>query len=289
MTSKVNRLKRDERGYPEVLRNIPSPPQQIFWLGANPDSWLDKPRVAIVGSRKISNYGREVTRSLAGDLAAAGVVIISGLALGVDSVAHQSALEATGLTIAVMPSGLDQIYPTSHTNLARQILTGGGSLISEYDIGMPPLKQNFIARNRLVSGLADALLITEATSISGSLHTARFALDQGKTVLAVPGNITNPGSEGTNNLIKSGALPVTGTEDIFFALNLRPTAKKQFRVFRGQPDEEKVLVLIRGGLGAQEDLAIKADLDGPAISSILTLLEIGGYIKPIGGGQWIAQ
>jgi len=283
---KVNNHKLKDSGYPNILRNIPSAPKELFWLGAPAKDWLDKPRVAIVGSRKVTVYGREVTDKLASELARAGVVIISGLALGIDSIAHQAALKAGGTTIAVMPGGLHQIYPTSHRNLARQILAQGGALISEYPMGMPALKQNFIARNRIVSGLADVLLIPEAAAGSGSLHTVRFALDQGKTVMAVPGNITSPGSEGTNNLIKTGATPVTSVNDVFYALNLNPELQREFRNFRGSADEEKVLELIRSGVADQNSLAAQAELDGPTINSVLTILEIGGYIKPTGAGYW---
>lgn len=285
---KVNRHKLDDPNYPVTLRNIPSPPKELFWLGSQPSAWQDKPKVAIVGSRKISAYGRAVTQQLASELAGAGVVIISGLAFGVDAVAHQAALDVGGITVAVMPGGVETIYPTSHTNLARQILRGGGALVSEYPSGTPAFKQNFVARNRIVSGLADALLITEAAAMSGSLHTARFALDQGKTVMAVPGNITSPGSEGCNNLIKTGATPVTSVNDVFFALNLQPGPKKDFRTFRGTPAEEAVLELIRDGLQDQEEIASQAGLDGPTINTALTILEIGGYIKPAGAGNWLA-
>lgn len=285
---KVNNYKRNSPQYPQILRDIPSAPKELFWLGAPAAGWIDKPKVAIVGSRKISVYGRSVTQQLAGELAGAGVVIISGLAFGVDAAAHQAALDAGGITIAVMPGGVEQIYPTSHTNLARQILRGGGALISEYPSGTPAFKQNFIARNRIVSGLADALLITEAAAASGSLHTARFALDQGKTVMAVPGNINSPGSEGCNNLIKTGATPVTSVDDVFFALKLQPDPKKDFRAFRGTPEEEVVLELIRAGLQDQEEIASQAALDGPAMSTTLTILEIGGYIKAAGAGNWVA-
>jgi len=285
---KVNSHKLNDSQYPAPLLNIPSPPKELFWAGLPIIEWIDRPKVAIVGNRKITPYGKRVTYDLAYELAATGVVIISGLAFGVDAVAHQAALEAGGTTIAIMPGGLPQIYPTSHTNLARRILDNGGALVGEYPPGAPVYKQNFVARNRIVSGLADVLLITEAAAASGTLHTTRFALDQGKTVMAVPGNITSPNSGGCNNLIKTGASPVTSIDDIFFALNLHPGPKKEFRTFRGTPEEEKVLELIRGGLQDQEEIALKVVLDGPAINTVLTTLEIGGFIKPSGGGNWLA-
>lgn len=283
----VNTLKARAGDFPKVLRQIPLPPAQIYWSGCHPDEWLDKPKVAIVGSRKSTAYGQAVTYRLAGDLARAGVVIISGLALGVDSIAHRAALEANGTTVAVIGTSLDQISPPSHTNLARQITNSGGTLISEYARNDPVCLKNFIFRNRIVSGLADILLITEATVKSGSLHTARFALEQGKTVMAVPGNITSPTSEGCNNLIKSGAVPVTGTSDVFFALKMDPSLQTADRHFSGSQAEMVIYELIKRGVAAQDDLAAAARLDSAQLSSALTMLEIGGYIRPAGGGSWV--
>lgn len=285
---KVNSLKHDASDFPDILRWIPSPPKELFWLGAHPSSLLSQPRVAIVGSRKVSTYGRAVTEQLAGQLARLGVVIVSGLALGVDSVAHQAALDSGGLTIAVLPTSLDQIYPASHLNLARQIVERGGCLTSEYPPGTEAFPSNFIARNRLVSGLADVLLITEAAKNSGTMHTAGFALEQGRTVMAVPGNINSPGSEGCNNLIKTGAAPVTGLEDVLFALGLDLGAQKQTKIFRGSANEQKIFDLIRRGIADQEELAKAAKLDSPALSAALTILEINGHIRADRGSWTLA-
>ncbi|HEU5004823.1 MAG TPA: DNA-processing protein DprA [Candidatus Saccharimonadales bacterium] len=284
---KVNSLKRDDPSFPAILKQIHSVPEQLFWLGSTPEEWLQLPRVAVVGSRKVSAYGREVTSQLAKELAKHGVVVISGLALGVDSIAHQAALEVGGQTIAILPAGLDKIYPASHAGLARSIIAHGGALVSEYPLGATPHKQNFIARNRIVSGLVDVLVITEAAAASGSLHTARFALEQGKTVMAVPGNITSPLSEGANNLIKSGAVPVTGVEDVLFALGLEIGQQKIPRLFSGNDQERAVFELITSGITAQEDLAIELSLDGASLATILTMLEINGHIRPAGAGYWL--
>ncbi len=281
----VNNLKQNDADYPQILTTINSPPKVLFWAGNSPKNWLDKPRVAIVGSRKITPYGRLVTSRLAGGLARAGVVIISGLAYGVDIAAHQAALAANGITVAVLPSSIGQIYPTAHSHIARQI-TLHGCLLTEYESDVISFKSNFIARNRIVSGLADILLITEAAVNSGSLHTARFALEQGKTVMAVPGNITSPISEGTNNLIKSGAIPVTSADDVFFALGLSSSLDKTIN-FRGTASEQTVLSYIKGGVTAQEDLALVSRLDSRQLASALTMLEIEGLIRPAGGGNWI--
>ncbi|PJE65664.1 DNA-protecting protein DprA [Candidatus Saccharibacteria bacterium CG10_big_fil_rev_8_21_14_0_10_47_8] len=282
----VKTLKLSDSSYPEVLRHISSTPEQLFVLGTSPVEWLDKPKVAVVGSRRASPYGRQVTERLVSELAGVGVVIISGLALGIDSIAHQAALEANGQTVAVLPTPLDNIYPASHNNLAQNILSQGGTLISEYPPGSTPYKLNFIARNRIVSGLADILLITEAAVNSGTLHTARFALEQGKTVMAVPGNITSPGSEGCNNLIKSGAIPATDAGDIFFALGINPKKATKASRFKGSPDQQALLKLISSGIHSQEELALASKLDAASISSLLTMLEIAGVARSLGAGNW---
>jgi DNA processing protein len=283
----VNTLKFTDSDFPNVLANISSPPQQLFWTGQDPKVWLNKPRVAIVGSRKLTPYGRGVTDKLASKLAQAGVVIISGLAYGIDITAHKAALASGGITVAVLPSSLDFIYPTSHYDVARQILVNG-SLISEYPQGEAiAFKSNFIARNRLISGLAEVLLITEAAVNSGSLHTARFALEQGRTVMAVPGNITSSSSDGCNNLIKSGAVPVTSAEDVFFALKINPKKTRTHRKFDGPYEEKIILQLLKNGLCAQEEIVQAAELDSSTVAGALTMLEISGYIRPAGNGNWL--
>jgi len=283
----VNMLKLGQPGFPEILAQIPCPPQQIFWQGQAFEGWLDKPKVAVVGSRKITPYGRTITAKLVNELARAGVVIISGLAYGVDAAAHQAALAAGGPTAAVLPAGLDSIYPAAHANLARQIAESG-TLITEYPANTVSYPGNFIARNRIVSGLADVLLITEAALKSGSLHTARFALEQGKTVMAVPGNITSPFSEGCNNLIKSGAVPVTSADDIFFALKINTSDNKP-KSISGSASEQLVFSFIREGLSAQEEIAAAAKLEGAQLASVLTMLELSGHIRPVGSGNWMVS
>jgi DNA processing protein len=286
--NKVNSLKLNDPSYPEVLKHISTPPKELFWTGVDPQEWLNMPSVAIVGSRKISPYGKEVTNRLATELAQAGLAIISGLAFGVDACAHEATVKTGGTAVAVLPTPLDNIQPASNQYLARKILDTAGTLITEYSDSSFVSKVNFIARNRIVSGLCDALLITEAAINSGSLHTARFALEQGKTVLAVPGNITSPTSEGCNNLIRSGAIPVTCVDDIFFAMNLSLAKQKESRVFRGSVEEEKIFGLIKEGVKVQEDLALATNMDGAAIGSVLTMLEINGHIRSMGAGNWIA-
>lgn len=283
---KVKKLSPDDSTYPAPLRDIPSPPAELYYLGAEPASWLARKRIAIVGSRSISPYGKLVTEQLAGRLAERGITIVSGLALGVDAVAHTAAVKAGGLHLAVLANGLDQIYPASNTQLARRLLENGGAIISEYPEGMPSLKQNFVARNRIVAGLSDALLITEAAEKSGTLHTARFAMEQGRDVLVVPGNITSPSSVGCNNLIKSGAVPVTSVDDILFALGMSNLAETAY-IHKGEnADEQALLDLLYNGTSDAHDLLAKSGLAPSLFTQTLTMLELSGKIHPLGNNHW---
>jgi DNA processing protein len=282
----VKKLTIKDSAYPSPLRELAKPPKELYTLGASLADLMAYPRVAIVGSRGVSTYGRQVTTQLAGELARHGVIIVSGLALGVDGIAHEAALEAGGTTVAVLPCGLDQIYPASHTQLAKRILERGGALVSEYPAGMPGLKQNFIARNRIVSGLAQALLITEAAEKSGTLHTARFALEQGRDVLAVPGNITSPNSVGTNNLIKTGATPVTTVDDVLYALGAEHLPAEPVRRRGDTAEEQVILDLLYGGMSDGHELLTASSQPAEAFSQTLTMLELAGKIRALGNNQW---
>ncbi|HSW98977.1 MAG TPA: DNA-processing protein DprA [Candidatus Saccharimonadales bacterium] len=274
---------------PNKLRNIPDPPSQLFVKGYSVNELLERPCVAVVGSRKVSAYGKAVTAALAGDLARAGVLIISGLALGVDSIAHIAALDAGGLTLAVLPSPVEQIYPAAHEQLAKRIIAQGGALVSEYPAGAPVYRLNFVERNRIASGLCDALLITEAAEKSGTLHTANFALEQGKPVLAVPGNITSLTSVGTNNLIKTGATPVTSAADVLQALGIE-TGKAAKQPPKGDsPAEQALLDLLWGGVSDGAELLARSGLEPAPFNQALTMLEIHGQIRALGANRWALQ
>lgn len=285
---KVNTLTLNDPDYPEALKRIDKPPNPVYFIGSHPKEWIDKPKVAIVGSRKATGYGRTVTEDIAAKLARAGVVIISGLAYGIDATAQQAALEAGGLVVAVLATPLTKIYPAGHLQLANSIVRQGGTLISENNGASKIYRHSFLERNRIISGLADAVVITEAAERSGSLNTARFGLEQGKTVMAVPGNINSQTSTGCNNLIKAGAVPVTEAGDVFFALGIKPAGQAISVNFRGTPEEELIFDLIKNGIMSQEELALASKLDGPSINNVLTMLEIAGVIKPQGGGSWTA-
>lgn len=282
----VNNLTINDTDYPKRLLRIASSPKELFYLGANPQDWSDEICVAVVGTRAITPYGRQVTEQLVTELCNRGVHIVSGLAFGVDTVAHTAAVKAGGKHIAVLAHGLDQIYPTSNTELARNILRAGGTLVSEYAEGTPSLKQNFIARNRIVSGLASALLITEASEKSGTLHTARFALEQGIDVFVVPGNITSPQSAGTNNLIKAGAHPITSIDDIANILKLKNPSIATYRHKGDTEDEEQILALLYDGTTDGHELLVGSNLTAALFTQALTMLELTGKIYPLGNNHW---
>ncbi len=286
---KVKEITLSTSDVPKKLRNIPDPPKYLYIQGSDVNELLARPCVAIVGSRKVSAYGRAVTIALAGELARAGVVIISGLALGVDSIAHRAALDAGGLTIAVLPGGLDNIYPGTHRGLARQIVEQGGALVSEHPPGSRIYASSFLARNRLVSGISDAVVVIEAAQRSGTLSTATFALEQGKELLAVPGNITSPTSAGTNNLIKTGASPVTSADDIFHVLGIAPSQTGKRVPSSSDPNEQTLLDLLISGISDGATLLNNSKLEVSTFNQSLTMLEIRGQIRALGNNHWGLQ
>lgn len=204
----------DDGTYPALLRETPDPPITLYVRGAW-DACLDAPCVAMVGSRRASTYGQNVASMLARDLANRGVTVVSGLARGIDAAAHRGALEAGGRTVAVLGTGIDDVYPREYKKLAAEMLERGGALVSQFPLGTPPVSENFPYRNRIISGLSLGTVVVEAAENSGSLITARLALEQGREVFAVPGQITSRNSFGTNYLIKSaGAKLVQAWQDI---------------------------------------------------------------------------
>jgi DNA processing protein len=282
---KIYQITPKQQGYPATLKTISSVPKQLYCIGEEPAKLLTLPAVAVVGSRKVSSYGLRVTEELAAGLAAHGIVIISGLALGVDTVAHRAAVETGGKTIAVLPSGLDRIYPATNRSLAKRIIDTGGCIISEYPAETEPFQSNFVARNRIVAGLSQALIITEAAEKSGSLHTAKFALEQGREVGAVPGSIYNLTSVGSNNLIKSGATPVTSVKDILELIGLADKPEIKREIIAASQEEHILMTLINDGVMDAEALLRESHLTPTIFNQTLTMLEITGKVKA-SGGQW---
>ena len=213
MKYKVIKINMNSKYYPERLKNIDSPPKELYCLG-NLELLNYKNNIAMIGSRNCSSYGERAAKDFAYNLAKVDICIVSGLAKGIDSFSHIGALNAKGKTIAVLGSGLDNIYPKENINLVEEIIKNNGLVISEYPLGTKPLKYHFPARNIIISGLSDSVLVVEARKNSGTNITVDFALEQGKDIFVVPGNIYSKTSDGTNFLITEGAIPVLNYKDI---------------------------------------------------------------------------
>jgi len=287
-------LRPNTPNYPSKLSALSDAPDKLYVKTAT-GQWEDlinRPAVAVIGSRKLTSYGLGVTEKLVSQLVARGIVIVSGLALGIDAVAHKTAVECGGQTIAVLPSGVNHIYPGSHAGLANSILQKGGALVSEYSPDEKvAFKSNFIARNRIIAGLSDVLLIPEAAKKSGSLHTANFGLDLGKDIFAVPGPINSPASEGCNNLIKAGAIMVTDVSDILQSLHINSNDShiNPVEIIASTQEEQIIINLMITGITDADKLLEKSNLTIPEFNTSLSMLEISGHIKPIGGNNWALQ
>ena len=281
---KIRKAKLDQ-DFLKPLRDIPDPPQQLWIQGDLPAG--ERPKVvSIVGSRKNTKYGEEVAYKLAYDLAKQGTIVVSGMAYGIDSCAHRGCLDGGGTTIAVLGTAIDHIYPTSNIGLARKILEQG-AIISEYAAGEPTQEWFFLARNRIVSGLADAIVIVEAASRSGTSITAAHALEQGKDVFAVPGDITRPTSIGCNRLIKQGAIPFTETEDILGVLFPKQAKQLKFEVFGDTKDEQRIIDAIKGGLRDGDKIIDSTKMSVSQFNQTVTLLEIKSIIRSLGANHWV--
>ena len=274
--------------YPSYLREVDSPPPLLYVVGSLED--IDRWAVAVVGTRRVTSYGRQVTQELVSGLVRSGVTIVSGLARGIDAVAHKAALDLGGRTIAVLGSGPDNIYPPEHRDLARQIVRGHGAVISDYPLGTQPDAKNFPPRNRIISGLSLGVVVVEAGARSGASITAQFALEQGREVFAVPGNVNRPASQGTNRLIQQGtAKLVTNANDILEELNLTMVFEHS-AVQQALPDtaEEAALFEYLSAEPVHIDALSRATgLSSQAVSSTLTLLELKGIVRQVGGMNYV--
>jgi len=284
---KIDFIISSENKYPDLLKEISYSPSSFYIKGKIPE---EMPCIAIVGTRKISAYGKLVTEKLVQELVRYNFIIVSGLAYGVDTIAHKTALENQGKTIAVLGSGLNNVYPYSNKKLSQEIAKHG-ALITEYPLEAPALRRYFPWRNRIISGLSLATVVIEAPEKSGALITAQFALEQNREVFAIPGSIFNKNSIGTNNLIKQGAKLVSQIEDIFEELNIQytlPIIKDPPNLKFDNKEEEKIYK----SLSKEKPLAIDkiieiSNLCPKEALVILTTLEIKGFIKNIDGGNYI--
>jgi DNA processing protein len=264
-------VRRRDRAYPALLHELHDPPAELFVRGAL--DALTEPGVAVVGARSCSAYGAQVARSLARELARAGVVVVSGLARGVDGEAHRGALEGAGRTVAVLGCGIDRDYPRSHGELARRIVSSG-TIVSEYPPGVEPAPWRFPARNRIIAALALATVVVEARERSGALITADFALELGRDVFAVPGEITSALSVGTNDLLRQGAAPLTTARDVLDALGLEPAAAARSSTVSGAA--EALLERLRDGARGADELTRATGLPPGEVAAALVELELAG-------------
>jgi DNA processing protein len=264
-----------EEGFPEGLKRLPQPPTHLYLKGALPE---EGEAVAVVGTRRAAPWALAFARKLARALAEAGAVVVSGLARGIDREAHLGALEAGGRTLGVLGSALDRIYPPEHRAMAEKM-----DLLSEFPLGTGPKPEHFPRRNRLIAGLARAVIVVEAPLESGALITVRYALELGKDVLAVPGRPTDPGSLGANRLIQDGAYPVLAPEDALSYLGLSGKRKELPQL---SPEEARLYELLRQGEALPEHLAEALGLGPEAVLALLTLLELKGLVQPLPGGRY---
>lgn len=283
--NKINSVITLDNNYTKILKDIAKCPKVLYCKGNLPEKRLLT--LAIVGTRRPTPYGKEVTRQFATGLASRGIAIVSGLALGVDAIAHRSAIEVGGLTIAVLANGLDRIYPANNYDLAKKIVSSGGAIVSEYDISIEAREFRFLERNRIVSGLSDAILITEASSRSGTMSTATHALEQGREVFVVPGNITSPLSVGCNRLIKQGAHPVTCIDDILEIIAPQLLNPQSILPLGNNPLETKIISLIQNGLRDGDEIFQSSDSANLSeFLQTITMMELNGTIRSLGGNQW---
>jgi len=277
--SEIKSISFKEPGYPTLLKEIPNPPSEIFILGKLPQE--EKIKIAIVGTRKATLSGRLITKEIAKKLAEKGIVIVSGLAMGIDSAAHEGALLANGQTIGVLACGLDNIYPRQNENLARRIIENSGAIISEYPIGTEAFKNQFLERNRIVSGLCVATIVVEAPQESGALVTARLSAEQGREVFVVPGPINHPNYCGSHKLIRDGARLVSSVDDIFEDLGIDICQPKLvFEKIKDKNQSTIFQIIQEAGSALSIDKIIElTKLEPQIINQSLAILIIQGIIK----------
>lgn len=280
----IKTLTWNDSKYPRYLKEINQPPPVLYYRGSIEPQ--DELAIAIVGTRNVTSYGRQLTKDTAAYLAGNGVTIVSGLARGVDAIAHQAALDIGGRTLAVLGSGVDVIYPPEHRKLAEKIIRQG-ALISDYFPGTQPEGANFPPRNRIISGLSRGTVVIEAGEKSGALITAKFSVDQGREVFAVPGSVLSPMSRGTNNLLASGAIPMTNPAIVLDSLQLAsrislPIAERPLV----ESEEERLLRALGQETMHVDDLCAKLDLSIEKVNALMTMLELKGLVTRVRGMEY---
>src|SRR5687768_896933 len=276
-----------DESYPQRLKEIDQPPPVLYIRGVYlPDDLF---AVAIVGTRRVTPYGRQITEELSSFLATNGITVVSGLARGIDAIAHQSTLRAGGRSIGVLGSGVDKIYPPEHRALAEKMM-GSGAILSDYAPGTPPDASNFPPRNRIISGLSLAVVVVEAGETSGALITAEFAAEQGREVFAVPGSILAPQSKGTNKLIQNGALPLLSVNDLMQALDITRVGEQKAarKIMPADAIEAKLLTVLTHEPLHVDEIRNQAELPIEKVSAALVLMELKGMVRQVGGMNYVA-
>lgn len=284
----IGMITQDDKTYPTPLKEIYRSPVILYFRG-DLSKLNTEQSLAVVGTRTPTSYGREITNTLVRDLARGRLTIVSGLALGIDCLAHQATVESSGITIAVLGNGLDTIYPRSNQAVADKILSHGGAILSEYPIGVRPMKGNFPMRNRIIAGITRGTLVTEAGLSSGALITAKYALEFNREVFAVPGSIITKNAQGPNSLIQMGAKLVSHADDILSELNIEQTEniREIEQALPLSPEEEK-LISVLDNEPLHVDRLIQRSNQGTAqVTALLTILEMKGRVKNIGGATYL--
>ena len=277
----------EDETYPQRLKEIDQPPPVLYIRGSYlPDDLF---AVAIVGTRRVTAYGRQITEELAAYLATHGITVISGLARGVDAIAHQTALKAGGRTIGVLGSGVDKIYPPEHRGLAEKMIENG-AIVSDYAPGTPPDASNFPPRNRIISGLSLAVVVIEAGETSGALITAEFAAEQGREIFSVPGSILAPQSKGTNKLIQNGALPLLSVNDLMQALNLSRMGEQKAarKAIPSDETEARLMNVLSEEPLHVDEIRNQTELPIEKVSAALALMELKGMVRQVGGMNYVS-
>lgn len=279
----------EDKTYPKLLKEIYDPPQILYYKGELNNN--DEFSLAVVGTRKFTSYGKQATEEIVRKLTNNKIVIVSGLALGIDTLAHDTTLGMSGRTIAVLGTGIDSqsIYPSANRYLAEKIIASGGAVISEFPLGTQPLRYNFPQRNRIISGLTLGTLVVEAGEKSGALITAQCALEQNREVFTIPGSIYSGASKGTNNLVKQGARAVTNIEDILETLDLKNITSyiDNKKIIADSPEEKVVIANLDNEPKHVDELIRLTKLNASIINSTLTMMEMKGMVKNLGGMQYV--
>jgi DNA processing protein len=282
----MNKVDIRNKNYPDLLKEIGKPPQELYFEGELKKK--EKCALAVVGTRKISDYGRRVTEQFVKVLARAGVTIVSGLALGVDGLAHKTALREKGRTLAVLGSGLNNIYPVIHKKLAQDIVNQGGALLTEYEADVSPSKITFPSRNRIIAGLSLGTLIIEAPEKSGALITARETFKEGRKVFVVPARIYDSNSKGSNLLLKRGAQAVMAPREILKVLGVKEKVLKEKREEELSLEQNRLLAFLKEDSVSIDFLIEKTNWSAPKIAGLLTEMELKGLVKDLGSGKYVA-